>query len=270
MLDFRGTDQGDVALLKIEANNTPALPVATADPANNTAVTAIGFPAAVAEVVDSSQVRADFKSGTVSSHQTSKSGIPMTGVNADLSGGMSGGPTVDELGNVLGVNSSLIEGEQNFNFITDTSDLHDWLQGKGLPLASPHTPIVAAPPPVQPAPSPGTPTWLWLAIGAAGVVLVAGVVLAVALSRRRRANAAVPVMAEQQYQPVGQPGPAWPSNPEPWGPPPGPWGSAASTPQFGQTATPTFGGPATTQQCSCGTTLAAGSQFCPSCGRQAR
>ena len=36
-----------------------------------------------------------FKSGTASSQQVSETGVAGTEVNADLSGGMSGGPTVD-------------------------------------------------------------------------------------------------------------------------------------------------------------------------------
>ncbi len=49
----------------------------------------------------------------------------------------SGGPTVDENGNVLGVNSFLLRNQQNFNFITDTTDLAVFLRQHGVnPLAA--------------------------------------------------------------------------------------------------------------------------------------
>jgi serine protease Do len=56
---------------------------------------------------------------------------------------MSGGPTVDEAGNVLGVNSFLLRNQQNFNFITDTTDLGAFIRQQGVnPLAPGATPGV--------------------------------------------------------------------------------------------------------------------------------
>ncbi|MFI7065773.1 trypsin-like peptidase domain-containing protein [Kribbella sp. NPDC050124] len=105
-------------------------------PAVGTKLISIGFPAAVGRVIDENQ-RASFKTGTASSQQTSPKGVPQTEVNADLSGGMSGGPTVDEAGNVLGVNSFLLRDQQNFNFITDTTDLGAFLRQHGVnPVAA--------------------------------------------------------------------------------------------------------------------------------------
>jgi S1-C subfamily serine protease len=142
MLDFRPSDEGDVALLKVEIPNTPPLSIATVDPKSGSALTSVGFPASVGSVVDTARIRASFKSGTASSQQISPTGVAQTEVNADISPGMSGGPTVDSLGNVLGVNSFGILGEtQAFNFITDTTDLRDWLLSRAVPLA----PVKVAP-----------------------------------------------------------------------------------------------------------------------------
>jgi hypothetical protein len=114
---------------------------------------------------------------------------------------------------------------------------------------------------------------MWLALAGAGVALLAGVVLALVMSRRRRTNPAMAGMANQPYQPyesVGTPG--WPpqEGQQPWGH--SPWGAAPHAPQFGQqTTTPVFGGPAPNRQClSCGASLPANSQFCTSCGRPAQ
>ena len=142
MLDFRPFDEGDVALLKVETANTPPLSIATVDPKSGSALTSVGFPASVGSVVDTARIRASFKSGTASSQQVSPTGVAQTEVNAAISPGMSGGPTVDALGNVLGVNSYKINGEeQAFNFITDTTDLREWLVKEVVPLA----PVKVAP-----------------------------------------------------------------------------------------------------------------------------
>ena len=120
------------------------LPVSATDPTSGTAVTSVGFPGSVQSVVDASRVRASFKTGSVSSQQISELGVPRTEINADLSGGMSGGPTVDALGNVVGINSSKIVGDQAFNFITDASDLHGWLTAKGVTLTAANVPAPVA------------------------------------------------------------------------------------------------------------------------------
>ncbi|WP_181783266.1 S1 family peptidase, partial [Pseudonocardia pini] len=136
LLDFDGVDSGDLALLKVERRGTPALPIGDTDPESGATVTAVGFPGAVSQVVDPDLARASFKSGTVSSHQVSRGGVAQTEINADLAPGMSGGPTFDASGVVVGVNSFVLEGEQAFNFITDTTDLRDWLATQGLTTPS--------------------------------------------------------------------------------------------------------------------------------------
>lgn len=132
VLDVQTIDEGDVALLKIGATNTPALSVASDDPQAGTEVTSIGFPGSVGALT-SGEVRASFKTGTISSQQVLDSGISVTEINADVDFGMSGGPTIDDDGNVLGVNSFKAALATNaFNFITDTTDLGDWLDRQGV------------------------------------------------------------------------------------------------------------------------------------------
>ncbi|WP_186816510.1 trypsin-like peptidase domain-containing protein [Cellulomonas aerilata] len=199
LVDYRSFDQGDTALLKADVTGSIPLPVSAADPTNGMAVTSVGFPASVQSVVDASRVRASFKTGSVSSQQISELGVPRTEINADLSGGMSGGPTVDSLGNVVGVNSSKIVGDQAFNFITDASDLHAWLTAKGVTLTAANVPTPE--PTAEPLAAEVTTTVddeeaLALGIGvlvAAGAAILGGtvmVVLVVVLVVRRRRNAA--------------------------------------------------------------------------------
>jgi hypothetical protein len=171
---------------------------------------AIGFPASVGNAVDSSRVRASFKSGHVSSQQLSTTGVAQTEVDAPISPGMSGGPTIDTQGNVLGVNSFKLNGEtQAFNFITDTSDLHDWLVAHGVQLAAPKMAAAASssggPVNMQPFAPQATPSsggssaLVWVLILVA--LLLAAAVVTLFLLRRsgrlsfapRGATTAVPV-----------------------------------------------------------------------------
>lgn len=182
IIDYKSFNDGDVALLRVSGiSGALPLPIATQDPAVGTKLISIGFPAAVGKVIDENQ-RASFKTGTASSQQTSPKGVPQTEVNADLSGGMSGGPTVDEGGNVLGVNSFLLRNQQNFNFITDTTDLGAFLRQHGV---NPVAPRAATgddasagngPLAVPVADSGGSFPW-WLPGGVALLLVLAGGVL---------------------------------------------------------------------------------------------
>ena len=201
VVDHLSFDDGDLALLKANslAEATPALAAAAESAAIGEPVTAIGFPGTVGAVVDGARIRASFKSGTVSSSQVSDSGVARTEINADISPGMSGGPTVNADGEVIGVNSSVINGEeQSFNFITDGAGLQSFLQQHDVQLA---TSLAAAPgaepaapkgsltpldAPARPAGQSGLPVWALVTAGIA-VVLLANIGLLAALRRRRGA-----------------------------------------------------------------------------------
>jgi serine protease Do len=136
VLDWRSFHEGDVALLKINnlEESTPYLSVATEPATPGDEVTAIGYPGNVQDVTDVDRLRASFKSGTVSSVQTSPTGVSTTEINAEVAPGMSGGPTVDADGAVIGVNSSYLGDLQNFNFITDGTALRTFLEHRGVDL----------------------------------------------------------------------------------------------------------------------------------------
>jgi serine protease Do len=122
--DDSGLAGGDVALLKIDTQGVdlPALELAPEEPETGEAVTSIGFPGSVEDVVDPT-LEPSAKSGTVSSSQNVE-GAPFTEISSAMSGGMSGGPTVDSQGRVIGVNSFGPTGEEeSFNFVTGTDSL---------------------------------------------------------------------------------------------------------------------------------------------------
>jgi V8-like Glu-specific endopeptidase len=198
IVDQETFDSGDLALLKIaNVDGTPALAVAANSPAVGDKITSIGFPGAVTDVSDASRQRASFKGGTVSSRQVTTAGVPITEIDAAVTHGMSGGPTVDGNGAVVGVNSFRTRGEsQAFNFVTDTQSLTAFLNRNGV--TQPKTAPSAAPAPA-PAPAPAANPFgdLTLILLIAGIVLLllagGAVAWVVTVSRRKKRSAAAPV-----------------------------------------------------------------------------
>lgn len=175
VVDFEPTYDGDVALLQVPnmTTQTPPLSVANAAPQIGEPVTSIGFPGELRAVADQSQLaRVSFKTGSVSSHQVNPQGVAKIEVSAPLGPGMSGGPTVNGDGQVVGVNSSGLRDAANFNFITDTAGLRAFLASHDVVLAR------------SSGPQAGTGV-LWYAVGGV-VVLIALGATTLWLIRRRR------------------------------------------------------------------------------------
>lgn len=125
---------GDTALLKVEADGLMALPLADdAELETGTEIAAIGYPGSVDAVTDVDYTPS-VKTGTVSSEKTVGGGLlKVYEIDAAVSAGMSGGPTVNTDGEVVGINSFGVEGEtQPFNFIQPASNLSELLGGAGV------------------------------------------------------------------------------------------------------------------------------------------
>lgn len=134
VVDLRPVGEGDVALLKIEAENLTVLPLSDNSTTGvGTEVVAVGYPASVDLVTDAS-FNPSFKEGTISAEKTTEGGLlPVYEISAAVSGGMSGGPTVGLTGDVIGVNSFKIEGEtQPFNFVQPSSNIDELLRAEGV------------------------------------------------------------------------------------------------------------------------------------------
>jgi hypothetical protein len=267
VVNFQPFENGDLAHLKINGltERTPPLAIASKPPQIGDQVTAIGFPGSVANSQDALRLRASFKSGTVSSTQVSPKGVPRTEVNADISPGMSGGPTINGQGEVLGVNSFILNGEtRNFNFITDQASLRTFLQREGIQIvaaaaatqSSGGTTATAGLPRPESSGS-GFPLWAGLLIGLL-VLVTAGMGL---LLWRRRAVA----------QPAGGPdqGHSAPDRPyEPFAGTEQHYAASGATSHSGsphepQNPGPQNGGP--TEGCS-HTGNSPGAAFCQHCG----
>jgi serine protease Do len=130
--DFKPIDKGDVALLKVEKHNLPSSELATdADVNIGTSVLSVGFPGSTEKVTDPSLDPTN-KSGKVSKKSTMGT-IPEYEIDAAVSHGMSGGPTIELNGKVIGINSFGPPDEpQSFNFIAPADGLATVLAGKGV------------------------------------------------------------------------------------------------------------------------------------------
>jgi serine protease Do len=134
LVDYSNINDGDVALLKIEQADLPSIQIAgDSEIAIGTDVLSIGYPGSSDAVTDASY-EPTFKDGQINSKKTREGGLlPVYEMSAALSGGMSGGPTVDLNGKVVGVNSFNIVGEtEAFNFITPSSLVTEMLARNGV------------------------------------------------------------------------------------------------------------------------------------------
>jgi len=133
VISYRKFDKGDIALLKVEATDLNALPLSTDEVGVGTPVVSIGYPASVDAVTDP-DLAPSYKDGSISSLKTTDDGtLPVYEISAAVSGGMSGGPTVDTDGQVVGVNSFGISTEpQAFNFVRPSSQLQELLAAEGV------------------------------------------------------------------------------------------------------------------------------------------
>lgn len=189
-------ENGDNALLKVaNLTETAPLTVATDRPEVGSDVVSVGYPASVDAVSVDNQQPPSQKRGSVSSHTTTSQGVPMTEVDAAVSGGMSGGPTLDSAGEVIGINSFGIRTEtQPFNFVTDTATLRVFLERNGVTLDS--AAAASEDGPASEAESNTGDAGLGLVIVAlvalVAVLLIGGAVLLVVLLRRKKPAPAMP------------------------------------------------------------------------------
>jgi serine protease Do len=132
VVDFRPIGKGDVALLKVEKHNMPSSELAPdADVSIGTPILAVGFPESTKRITDPSLDPTN-KGGTVSK-KSSMGSIPEYEIDAAVTEGMSGGPTIELNGKVIGVNSFSPAGEpQAFNFVAPAGNLAALLAGKGV------------------------------------------------------------------------------------------------------------------------------------------
>ncbi|NNK91389.1 MAG: trypsin-like peptidase domain-containing protein, partial [Acidimicrobiia bacterium] len=126
LVDHVPLDQGDVALISIEDPGSlaqapiPILEVVPGTPAVGSEILSVGYPGAVGAAT-TGQVRSpSIQDGRISSVTTAQfGGYQVFEVSSTLGSGMSGGPTVDFSGRVVGVNSFGVIGNlDTFKFVS--------------------------------------------------------------------------------------------------------------------------------------------------------
>lgn len=132
VVNSRPLGAGDVALLKVEVNDLPSAELSRdPTPQVGTAILSVGYPGSTGQVTDFS-LEPTSKSGSISATKTQGT-QPVIEVSAPMSKGMSGGPTVNLEGQVIGINSFAPKGEvQPFNYIVPVSGVTELLKGEGI------------------------------------------------------------------------------------------------------------------------------------------
>jgi serine protease Do len=246
VVDVKPFTQGDVALLHTTGVTAPMLSVAQATPVTGDSVVAAGYPGSVAEVVDAS-AQPTFVEGTVSGTKTvngtpftqisaelsaGMSGGPVLNMAGQVGGTVSWAPSgttsanfmtdVGSIRSILaanGVNNTLTPADKavrqglayyfasRYHEAVKQFDRTLALQ-PGQPIAQKYRQMAVAryPQDVNP-PSNGQPWWIYVAVGAAVLVLAgaAGLVL----MRRRRARPP----GAKSAKPVPEPTPPAPTVP---------------------------------------------------------
>jgi pSer/pThr/pTyr-binding forkhead associated (FHA) protein/S1-C subfamily serine protease len=131
----RGPENGDVALIKVQAKDPlPALELATdADIQPGIQAVSVGFRGSANDAA--AGLGSSFEQGTIGDARTVDDGLNQAfEVKAPISPAMSGGPTVDLEGRVLGVNRSRSTREtQPFGLMSPASEITQLLQDVGAP-----------------------------------------------------------------------------------------------------------------------------------------
>jgi serine protease Do len=129
----------DCAIIKVKTSNAPSLPVGDSTKSQvEDHVVVLGYPG-VADferlLDEKSQLQASVTDGAISSLKRAASGEQILQISAPITHGNSGGPAIDQRGNVVGLATFGNEGEvQGFNFLVASSTLLEMVKDAKLEL----------------------------------------------------------------------------------------------------------------------------------------
>lgn len=131
IVDAEPTRRGDVALLDVDGTDFPTATLAPGgDPTPGTPVTAVGYSGERDRATDPGRAPS-WQDGTVSAVRT-RGGVPILEISAGRAPGMSGGPSVDAAGRVVGLNSTRPGSADSFDVVAPTSTLRTMLDRHGV------------------------------------------------------------------------------------------------------------------------------------------
>ncbi len=130
----------DVAVLKIEARNTPTLRIGASEAVQvGDKVYVMGYPgAADSNLLDArSALEPTINDGAISAKKASADGAPILQTSTNATHGNSGGPVLTEKGEVIGLltfRGNTVNGQevQGFNFIVPTSTAQEFVRQAGV------------------------------------------------------------------------------------------------------------------------------------------
>ncbi len=121
----------DVAIIKIDANNLPTVPIGDSDAVNvNDRVYVIGYPGA-ADISTSSALVATSSDGIISAVKSKDaSSTPLLQTNANINHGNSGGPAFNAAGEVIGI-ATFGKEVPGYNFLVPISTAKEFIRQAG-------------------------------------------------------------------------------------------------------------------------------------------
>jgi S1-C subfamily serine protease len=123
----------DAAIIKVTTQNAPTLPIADSSKAQVAdRIVVIGYPG-VADfkglLDEKSQLEASVTEGSIAALKRANSGDPILQISAPITHGNSGGPAINESGQVIGLATFGNEGEvQGFNFLVASATLSEFVK----------------------------------------------------------------------------------------------------------------------------------------------
>lgn len=127
----------DVAVIKIELENTPSLRLANSGQTQlQEHITVAGYPGAAEtshpDVFDqTSSLQASFTDGKISSKKRSADGAPLLQISAPISPGSSGGPIVNDKGEVVGIPTFKVDKASGFSFAVSANTIMEFVKQAG-------------------------------------------------------------------------------------------------------------------------------------------
>lgn len=129
----------DCAIIKVNTKNAPTLPVGDSGKSQvEDHIVVLGYPgvADFEQLLDEkSQLQASVTDGAISSLKRAASGEQILQISAPITHGNSGGPAIDQRGNVIGLATFGNQGEiQGFNFLVASATLMELVKDAKLEL----------------------------------------------------------------------------------------------------------------------------------------
>lgn len=140
--DPSGFSSSDVALLKVDLENAPALAINTGQITQNEKITVIGFPGdAENALVDNTTLDVSVTNGSISAIKDAAGGNgKLYQSDADASHGNSGGPAITQNGEVFGLLTYRVSGDNQGNaaksYMRDIADLTELAEDESANLSS--------------------------------------------------------------------------------------------------------------------------------------